>query len=761
MTLYHPPRSGGLFKLRIPVREFPPMLLPSSHRPIPLVRRSDLQVCAVPLPEHSPLRQTDLVVIKDPLALVYHQLPLLQYRVLETLDGRRSLTEILSLVQSAGLASSITAAEVFRLIVDLAGKRLIWSQRPGTAESLLRQADQDGWRRFWAAVRNPLFIRLPGLNPGQTLSIAANYVGWVYSTSVVMAVVAGILGSWFFLLLHLETFLRELPNISALLTGNGLWTLWIVVGLLKVVHELSHGLACERFGAHCQSIGLAFLFFSPCMYCDVTDAWMLERKSQRIAVSLAGVYVELFISAIGFWCWRLSGPGVFHQISLQVFLAGSIATLLFNANPLLRFDGYYVLADLVEIPNLYQRSRQAIQRVAARTLMGFRTPDDSTGSRESPSILLTYGIASTAYQIPLMIGIGVFLYQMLEPLGLSILVWICLAALATRIAQRTVTWSVRMFRKQKSPVPVLIRSTFSAILLSAILVGLWFCPLGNAMTAPVVIAPRSTQPMYVETPGTVRQVCVRAGDLVEPGTVLLELEDLELDRRLISLEGLRASHELDFRLAQSIGDPDLMILARTAIEATTNQIELAQADKDRLQVQSRIRGKVISTKERPSETADANESTGEPPAELLSAQSIGRYLPRRSCLCEIAPETAWQASLWIDQRSRSYLSPGQPIAVRLDAFAGHVVHGKVLTVSTANELEIPSTIATRFGGSLATRPTAAGEVPLEPVYCATIELQEVELPVQAGMRGTGRFTCPAMTVGSWLMDEFHRVFVVR
>ena len=739
------------------------MLLPSSHRPIPLVRRSDLQVSTIPVQELGPTFGSDanLIVVKDPLALVYYHLPLLQYRVLDALDGQRSLNEIHSLVQSTGSSSSITAAEVFRLIVDLAGKRLIWSQRPGTADSLLTQADQEGWRRFWSAVRNPLFIRLPGLHPGQALSVAARHVGWIYSAPVAAMVLTGILGSWMFLLLHLNSFAQDFPGIFALRTGEGLWTLWIVVGVLKIVHELSHGLACERFGAQCQSIGLAFLFFSPCMYCDVSDAWMLEKKSHRIAVSLAGIYVELIISAIGLWCWRLSGPGMFHQISLQVFLAGSIATLIFNANPLLRFDGYYVLADLLETPNLYQRSRQTIQRLAARHLMGFRLRDEIDSSRASISILLSYGLASTAYQIPLLIGLGAFLYQLLEPLGLSILVWIYLAAMATLAATRLVTWSVRMFRMQKSPLPSLFRSSVSAILLTATLAGVWFCPLGSAMTAPVVIAPQAAQPVYVESPGIVRQVCVREGDVVQPGTVLVELEDLELDRRLIALEGILASHEVDFRLAQSIGDPDLMTLAKSAIEASTSQIELARADKERLHVRASIGGIVISTNERTPGTEGSLESTSEPPVELLNSQLIGRHLPRRSCLCEIAPGRAWQAALWVDQRSRPYLNPGQSIAVRLDAFSGTVVQGKVLTVGTANELEIPPVLAARFGGPLATQTTTTGETPLEPAYCATITIDHINLPVQPGMQGTGRFARPAMTVGSWLVDEFHRVFVVR
>ena len=708
------------------------------------------------------LRGTDHVVIKDPLALVYYQLPMLQYRVLDALDGRRSLSDILTLIQTAGIASSISAAEIFRLIVDLAAKRLIWSQRAGTSSSLLKQGDDERWHRLGAVLRNPFFIRLPGLQPGRILLQASRYLGWIYAPAAVAMAITFVAASWLFLVLHLDTFARELPTVTALLAGNGLWTLWIVVGLLKVVHELSHGMACERFGAQCQSIGLAFLFFSPCLYCDVSDAWMVEQKSRRVAISLAGIYVEFVISAVALWCWSFSGPGLFHQICLQVFLAGSIATLMFNANPLLRFDGYYVLADLLEIPNLYQRSRQAIQRLAARYLMGFRLPDDLPSSaHESQPVLVTYGLASLAYQIPLLLGLWFFLYHMLEPFGLTLLAWLCALVTLTLVFGRFLTWSRRMSRVQKSLIPVLFHSSITVTVLVGTLTGIWFCPLGSAITAPIVIEPRATQPIYVETPGMVRQVCVREGDVVQPGTVLVELEDLELDRRLIVLEGLLAANELDLRLAQSVGDPDLRTLAKTAMESSASQIELARADKDRLQLRATISGRVMTTKERRPGADEASTEPIEAGAGLLNARLIGTHLNRRTCVCEIAPSQLWQADLWVDQRSRQYLSPGQAVSVRLEAFSGTVVTGKVFAVGAANETEVPAVLSTKYGGPFNTRSGAGGEVPVEPVYRATIALDDVRLPVQTGMRGTGRFARPAMTVGSWLSEEFHRVFVVR
>lgn len=348
------------------------MLLPSSHRPIPLVGRPDLLVSPVSS------REEQYVLIQDPLTLVNVQLPILQYRILSALDGHRSLDDILVQIQQTGVSSAISAAEVFRLIIDLARKRLIWSRRQGTVDVLIFESGQEGWRRFWATIRNPFFIQCPGLYPGQSLAVATRYLGWIYSFPVAMFVAAFVAFTWNCWLLHADSFVREWTVAKLYLTGNGIWTLWVVVGLLKVMHELSHGLACERMGARCQSIGLAFLFFSPCLYCDVSDAWRLEKKWHRMAISLAGVYVELFLSALGFWCWRFSGPGLLHQISLQVFLAGSIATLLFNANPLLKFDAYYVLSDWMEIPNLYQRSR-----ASRPTLVRSHLPGRPNGRRST------------------------------------------------------------------------------------------------------------------------------------------------------------------------------------------------------------------------------------------------------------------------------------------------------------------------------------------------------------------------------------------
>ncbi len=732
------------------------MLLPSSNRPIPLVRRSDLQISTMSF------RDEAHVVVKDPLALQYFRLPILQYRVLESLDGRSSLSEIQNRIQELGDSAAVTTSEILGLILDLARKRLIWSERPGTSNSLLDQADASDRSKFWSLFRNPLFIRLPGIHPGTVLHLLAKKLAWIYSAPVAGAVITFFAGTWLFLLLHAETFLGELPTMSSLLAGNGIMTLWIVVGSLKILHELSHGLACERFGAECQSIGLAFLFFSPCMYCDVTDAWMLPRKSHRIAVSLAGIYVELFISSLGLWLWWFSAPGLFHQICLQVFLAGSVSTLLLNANPLLRFDGYFVLADLLEIPNLYQRSRQAIRQLAARYLLGLQTFEDQDSSRNEPrTIIAAYGVASMAYQLPMLIGLSFFLYRLLKPFGLSSLFWIYLSGMVVVSGWRFLVWRLQVAQQQMSAVRSWVHSAFTLGFSLAVLTGIWFCPLRSSVTAPVIIEPRSAQRVYVETAGTVRNVFVGEGDVVSAGTILIEMENLDLDRQLVALEGMQALHETDFRLAQAISDPDLMSQVKTASHSSAEQIEFARSEKDRLQLRAAIAGTIVSAKRSIDYPLVSQKETQLESQGILDSRLVGMYLQRKTCLCEIAPSDRWEAGLWIDQKSRQYLSPGQKISVRLDAYSGTIVPAKVISVGSANEETIPAALSEKSVGPFMTKSVSGGEEPTEPVYRATISLDKMSFPVQSGMQGQARFDRPTLTVGAWLTDEFHRLFVIR
>ena len=175
---------------------------------------------------------------------------------------------------------------------------------------------------------------------------------------------------------HFDEFRDRLPEISALVDWRNLPWLLLAIGAVKVLHELGHALACKHFGGEVRELGFMLLVFAPCLYCDVSDAWRLPSKWQRIAVSAAGMMVELVLAAVATIVWWYAQPGIVQLVALNVMIICTVNTLLINGNPLMRYDGYYILSDLVEVPNLWQRSREALRHFWSNWLLGQPTVED-------------------------------------------------------------------------------------------------------------------------------------------------------------------------------------------------------------------------------------------------------------------------------------------------------------------------------------------------------------------------------------------------
>ena len=148
----------------------------------------------------------------------------------------------------------------------------------------------------------------------------------------------------------------RLPEFHAFFCLDNLVWFLLAIAVSKALHELGHGLVCKHFGGECHELGLMLLVFTPCLYVNVSDAWLLPNKWHRIAISAAGMAVEVLLAAVCTFIWWFSEPGMLNYLCLNVMFISSVSTLVFNANPLLRYDGYYILSDLMEVPNLRQKA---------------------------------------------------------------------------------------------------------------------------------------------------------------------------------------------------------------------------------------------------------------------------------------------------------------------------------------------------------------------------------------------------------------------
>ncbi len=189
----------------------------------------------------------------------------------------------------------------------------------------------------------------------------------------------------------------------------------------KILHEFGHGLSCKHFGGECHEIGVMFLVLTPCLYCNVSDSWMLPNRWHRAAIGAAGMYVELVLASICTFIWWFTEPGPINYVCLNVMFISSVSTIMFNANPLLRYDGYYILSDILEIPNLRQKASTILNRKLGKWCLGLEEPEDPFLPQRKQWLFATYTVASAIYRWVVMFSILYFLNKVFEPYGLKVL----------------------------------------------------------------------------------------------------------------------------------------------------------------------------------------------------------------------------------------------------------------------------------------------------------------------------------------------------
>ncbi|MCA8998698.1 MAG: HlyD family efflux transporter periplasmic adaptor subunit, partial [Planctomycetaceae bacterium] len=717
---------------------------PASQRPLPFVRRSDLQ--------YQPIASCGdgNVIVKDPIRLAYYRLSPLQFDLWQRLDGSTNW-EQLERDLRAKHKDQISTNQLQRLLHDLVGKQLVWSERlpeiidPASANPVGVSREHPGTSAPRKILSNLLFLRLPGWDPSKFLRVIEPLARPLFCSSFATGLALFVTLTWLFLFTHFEDFNRQLPALGDLLTPQSFLFLWLAIGLAKVMHELAHGITCQHYGGECHSIGVAFLIFSPCLYCDVSDAWMLSRKRDRLIISAAGMILELGLSAIAFWLWWFARPGWWQLFFLQLFLVTSVSTILFNANPLLRYDGYYILSDLLEIPNLQRRSRQSLE-AAYRWLLFDQPGDPGFGdSPGSPTFLFIYGVASLLYRWALVWGIGWMLFTFLAPVGLQSLatVYLGISVLAAFIE-----WGAMTARAFKSPSPgtvphVRILTVASLVLLCGVIA--WNVPIPVRTISPVVLKPAVVRNLYVELPGELHAIFVRPGDEVLMGQTIAEFHNPDLERNRLLASEEREIQQVDLALARAQSNTALKQVAEFGIRTADFRVTEAQGQTDRLTLRSPIAGTILPAPF--GEEAHLGDETSllrnDHP---LTDRHVGEFFRRRTLICQIADKSRWQATAWIDSDSVPAIQVGDEVAVRLNGLPKQTLTGTVQTIAVIEEE------ANRDS------PRELGGVVRQQSYRVTIDIDTTSAALIPGMRGTVRYRRSRQTVGTWLVRSFHRTF---
>ncbi len=466
--------------------------------------------------------------------------------------------------------------EALTLLSQLYQVGLLQSDVPADTARLFARYRRRRQREVSSRLANLISVRIPVWDPDAFLRSLLPFTGWLFGPAgiALWLLVVGLAGK--VILDHVGE-IRE--QSEGLLAPSNIILLYIALTVVKAVHEFGHALACRRYGGEVHTLGILLYLFTPLPFVNATASWGFRSKWQRILVASAGMIAELFVAAFAVFVWAATGSGAVHSIAYNVLVIASVTTVLFNANPLVRYDGYYIFSDWLEIPNLQSRALAMLRFLLERIAFGHRQSINPAHTRGEAALLAVYGFLSWFYRFYIFTRIILFVADKYLIVGLIMAVsaaigWIILPA--WRFVQYLGT----------SPHLVRVRPRAITVSISAAVVcflSLGFIPAPSHFRAPGVVQAESYSDLFSPAPGAVSELLAHPGEHVKEGQPLLRLKNPELDLELAGAQGALSGAQAQFQQALSNQTSEIAPL-REQIEALGSRCRLLNAEIDALTI---------------------------------------------------------------------------------------------------------------------------------------------------------------------------------
>jgi putative peptide zinc metalloprotease protein len=501
------------------------------------------------------------------------------YRFIGLMDGKRTIEDIWQSLNAQAGDEAPTQDETIRLLGQLHAADAMICDVPPDGEELFRRFQRSERMKIKQRIWSPLALRFPLLDPERFLDKTLPYVGWLFTpfgallwllvvgTGAVLAVV-----NWGPLTENL---------VDRALTPANLVVLWLVYPLVKAVHELGHGYAIKKHGGEVHEIGIMLLVLVPVPYVDASAASGFRGKYHRMLVGGVGIMTELFIGAMALFVWLNVQPGVAHVVAYNVILIAGVSTLLFNGNPLLRFDGYYVLADWLEIPNLGNRANKYIGYLIQKKLFGMKDAETPAHNGWEKFWFVLYGIAAFIYRMFIMFVIILYIGGKFFFIGVLLALWSVTTMLVVPMVKHTsfLFTSPKLRRKRLRSIGA------TALAISVILAILFVLPAPHWTRTQGVTWPSERSQVRAGGDGFVAALLAEPGAEVRAGQPLISVQDPAAEARVRLLEANLKELESQLQAARTMDRVQTEVI-REAMEATQGGLALARQRLKELEVLS-------------------------------------------------------------------------------------------------------------------------------------------------------------------------------
>ncbi|MDD3118486.1 MAG: efflux RND transporter periplasmic adaptor subunit [Victivallales bacterium] len=608
----------------------------------------------------------------DPVSDRYFKISDLDYRVLSLFDRNYEITEFLDKLQVNGVR--IGEMELWQMLGFLRVNGLLQAEY-GETETRMERTRAFKKTLFWQIILNSyLFIRIPLLKPDRFLNRSLDVVTILVNRWVIMLLAMIALGGYISLVPNWNMLAGELFRSISL---KGLLRYSLAIIVIKCVHEFAHAYTAKAYGIRVRRMGIVFIVFFPRLYTDLTDAWRINDRRKRFMMDAAGIIAEILIGGLAAVVWVNTGPGSAHTIAYYILTVSAINTLLVNGNPFIRYDGYYMLMDVVNIDNLQKRGADRIRALFRKYTFGLQMPVEKFAEPWKNGFLVFFGIAGFIYRIFLYTSIILVVYfQFTKTIGIILLcLEFYLLILKPFITEGKAIMAARKNFNRKNLIA-------AYCLLGIILLPL-IVPLPWKISSPCEIRSAESAVIYNQNDGYIQAIKVTDGATVEQDDALFvldsprvgwQLQQAQLDRRSLKeeLDQLRSDSE-------TIGPTHVKI---QQLKASENLIEELQRRRQLLTLKSPIGGQIVFYDD-----------------ELQT----GKFLMRGAPIAEVFNPKRIKVIALVKEEDIEYIAPGDRVSIGMEKALG-TIRGRVEKINPVPLRFVPPLPSLdAFGGALPVR----------------------------------------------------------
>lgn len=654
-------------------------------------------------------------VLHDPFSNKFYRITKQAFSFVSLLNFQKTIGEVLGAFVEARGDESLTQGDIVDLLSQLYNANLLHYEEVENSLSLFKRYKSKKKQLYKSTLMNIMFLKIPLWDPNDVLKRLTPLIHAVFSYfgAFVWVILLGIAIKY-----GIENHLELQNNTNGIIAPHNIFLLYIAIAIVKIFHEFGHSFAVRRFGGEVHTMGIMFLLLTPLPYMDATASWSFRNRWQRALVGASGMIFELFIASVAMIIWTNIGDCLGRSILFNVMIVASVSTLLFNINPLLRFDGYYILSDIIDTPNLHQQAAAQVKYVTERYIYGKQDVEGVAETTKESVLLVLFGLLSNIYKVVIFSGILRFISKTFLVLalfmGASLVITWGVMPLIKFV--KYIFYSGDLARVRKRAVIT------TGIFFSLLALILFVIPFPQNFKSPGIIESEEYATITSESSGYVDSIYVRNNELINKGDTILTMHSVELDYQIDENKALLEGLKIELRKALNETPADLKPI-RQKIGVYTEQLEYLEQEKKNLVLCAPISGQWT---------------------ELDGDRLVDRFLVKGTQIGDIVGDEEYRFTAVVSQNNISNLFSDSivNIQVKIAGSADSTLDISEYRVIPMEKSMLPSaSLGWLGGGSIMTDVSEkSGRKSIEPFYEVRALLEKKDLGnLKHGKRGSSIF----------------------